>query len=880
MAIELNKTYDPKSSEPKWLDYWSDGGFFKPSDAEKTYSIVIPPPNVTDILHIGHALNNLIQDVLIRRARMQGYATLWLPGVDHAGIATQHMVVQDLAKEGKTKEDIGREAFTERLREWKKKKGGRIIEQLKEIGCSCDWDRERFTLDEWYAKAVREAFVRLYEEGLIHRGKRIINWCPTCKTALSDEEAEHQTIDGHLWFFKYPLEGGGFIECATTRPETMLGDSAVAVNPDDDRYRKLLGREVIHPFLDRKFKIIADDYVDKEFGTGAVKITPAHDPNDFEIGLRHDLQQINILTPDGHINENGGRFAGMDRFEARKAIVEALKEKGLLVKIEKHELSAGHCYRCKTLIEPFLSNQWFLDMRSLAEPALAVVRRGLSKFYSDRWHGVYYNWLENIRPWCISRQLWWGHRIPVWFCDCSDEPIVAREKPTECPRCGSQNLRQDEDVLDTWFSSWLWPFATMGWPDIDSEDLKRFFPTDVLVTASEIIFFWVARMIMASEHFLGETPFHSIYIHGTVRDSQGRKMSKSLGNGIDPVDVIDLYGRDALRFTLLAQAGAGQDLFIDMDSFAQGRNFCNKLWNASRLIFGSIKERFTFDEISNPPTNNLLDRWILSRLQRTKEDVNKALDHYRLDEATTSLYKFFWNEFCDIYLEGVKIRFSEFDIEAQIVALHVLEQVLRLWHPIIPFVTEEIWQKLAGEIEGGLGAKACIVSKWPSIDHGLLDDGAEAEFGYIELVASGLRNIKTATGIGNKRVGHAQIVTAEQPQRRTIDSNTELISTLARIESVETVENRPNGPVGTAVVSNSTVYLPLAGLVDIEAEKTRLAKEINRLSCILAGVEKRLANDKFVSNAPKEVVENAKKQGDEIGAKLKKLRDALGNIEN
>ncbi len=880
MAIELNKTYDPKSSEPKWLDYWSDGGFFKPSDAEKTYSIVIPPPNVTDILHIGHALNNLIQDVLIRRARMQGYATLWLPGVDHAGIATQHMVVQDLAKEGKTKEDIGREAFTERLREWKKKKGGRIIEQLKEIGCSCDWDRERFTLDEWYAKAVREAFVRLYEEGLIHRGKRIINWCPTCKTALSDEEAEHQTIDGHLWFFKYPLEGGGFIECATTRPETMLGDSAVAVNPDDDRYRKLLGREVIHPFLDRKFKIIADDYVDKEFGTGAVKITPAHDPNDFEIGLRHDLQQINILTPDGHINENGGRFAGMDRFEARKAIVEALEKEGLLVKIEKHELSAGHCYRCKTLIEPFLSNQWFLDMRSLAEPALAVVRRGLSKFYSDRWHGVYYNWLENIRPWCISRQLWWGHRIPVWFCDCSDEPIVAREKPTECPRCGSQNLRQDEDVLDTWFSSWLWPFATMGWPDIDSEDLKRFFPTDVLVTASEIIFFWVARMIMASEHFLGETPFHSIYIHGTVRDSQGRKMSKSLGNGIDPVDVIDLYGRDALRFTLLAQAGAGQDLFIDMDSFAQGRNFCNKLWNASRLIFGSIKERFTFDEISNPPTNNLLDRWILSRLQRTKEDVNKALDHYRLDEATTSLYKFFWNEFCDIYLEGVKIRFSEFDIEAQIVALHVLEQVLRLWHPIIPFVTEEIWQKLAGEIEGGLGAKACIVSKWPSIDHGLLDDGAEAEFGYIELVASGLRNIKTATGIGNKRVGHAQIVTAEQPQRRTIDSNTELISTLARIESVETVENRPNGPVGTAVVSNSTVYLPLAGLVDIEAEKTRLAKEINRLSCILAGVEKRLANDKFVSNAPKEVVENAKKQGDEIGAKLKKLRDALGNIEN
>ena len=879
VAIDLNKTYDPKSSEPKWLDYWSENGFFKPSDAEETFSVVIPPPNVTDVLHIGHALNNLIQDVLVRRARMQGYATLWLPGTDHAGIATQHMVVRELAKEGKTKEDIGREAFVERLWEWKKKKGGRIIEQLKEIGCSCDWERERFTLDEGYAKAVREAFVRLYEEGLIYRGNYIINWCPSCKTALSDEEVEHEAVEGHLWYFKYPLEGGGFIECATTRPETMLGDTAVAVNPNDERYRDLVGREVIHPFLDRRFPIIADDYVDVKFGTGAVKITPAHDVNDFEVGLRHNLPQINILTQDGHINANGGRFEGMDRFEAREAIVRALDEKGLLVKIEPHELSVGHCYRCHSVIEPSLSNQWFLDMRALAGPALAVVRRGLSKFYSDRWHGVYYNWLENIRPWCISRQLWWGHRIPVWYCDCSDEPIVARERPSECPRCGNKNLRQEEDVLDTWFSSWLWPFATMGWPDIDSEDLTRFFPTDVLVTASEIIFFWVARMIMASEHFMGETPFHTIYIHGTVRDSKGRKMSKSLGNGIDPVDVIERYGRDALRYTLLAQAGAGQDLFIDMDSFAQGRNFCNKLWNAARLVLGTSHGAVSTDELASPSTEHLLDRWILSRLQRAKEETSRALDRYRLDEATDALYRFFWSEFCDVYLEGVKARFSEGDRAAFIVALHVLEQLLRLWHPIIPFVTEELWQKINDEVEGGLGAKACIVARWPSVDHEYIDDGAEDEFGYLNLLATELRNIKTSTGIGTKKAGFAVVVPFDNSQRDAIETHSALVAALARVESIEVADNRPAGPVGTAVVSKSMLYLPLAGLVDIETERSRLQKEIDRLDGVLAAVEKRLANDSFIANAPEDVVENARRQKDDIGGKLTLLRGVLEDLK-
>ncbi len=880
MAIELDKTYDPKAAEGKWNKWWNDEGFFKPSDAEKTYSIVIPPPNVTDILHVGHALNNLIQDVLIRRARMKGYSTLWLPGTDHAGIATQHMVVQELAKEGTTKEEIGREEFEKRLWQWKETKGGRIIDQLKELGCSCDWSRERFTLDEGYARAVREAFVRLYEEGLIYRGKYIINWCPSCKTALSDEEAEHQPVKGKLWFFKYPLVDGGFIECATTRPETMLGDTAIAVNPEDKRYKDYIGKDVQHPFLDRTFKIVADDYVDMTFGTGAVKITPAHDPNDFEIGKRHDLDFINILTIDGRINANGGVFEGMTRFEARDAIIAEWEKRGLLVNIKDHDLSAGHCYRCNTLVEPYLSDQWFLKMKPLAEPALAVVRRGKSKFYNDRWTGVYYNWLENIRPWCLSRQLWWGHRIPVWYCDdCSDgEPIVFRDDPSECPKCGSTNIRQETDVLDTWFSSWLWPFATMGWPDIDANDLKRFFPTDVLCTASEIIFFWVARMVMASEHFMGETPFHSIYIHGTVRDSQGRKMSKSLGNGIDPLKVIDEYGRDALRYTLLAQAGAGQDLFIDMDSFATGRNFCNKLWNAARLVLSNIHEEFKREELRNPPTGNLVDRWILSRLQKAKEKTEKALRIYRLDEAVDTLYHFFWSEFCDIYLEAVKPRFARNDRDAQLVSFHVLEQTLRLWHPVIPFVTEEIWQKLKEQIIDGFKAEACIVASWPAVMHGLIDDGAEVEFDYVKDVAAELRNIKTSSGIGNKQVGQAVIVPADSSQENVINKYRTIIVALGRIGSVETSDKRPEGAVGTAIVNNSHVYLPLEGLIDLDAERARLKKEISRLEGVLSGLDNKLANKQFLDNAPEDVVDGARAQRAKVVSQLDYMRKALEEL--
>lgn len=881
MAIHLDKTYDPKAAESKWNVWWNEKGFFKPSDAEKTYTIVIPPPNVTDILHVGHALNNLIQDVLIRHARMRGYATLWLPGTDHAGIATQHMVVQELAKEGKTKEDIGREEFEKRLWEWKETKGGRIIDQLKELGCSCDWSRERFTLDDGYERAVREAFVRLYEEGLIYRGKYIINWCPSCKTALSDEEAEHQPIKGKLWYFKYPLVDGGYVECATTRPETMLGDTAVAVNPDDERYKDYIGKEIEHPFLDRTFEIIADEYVDMEFGTGAVKITPAHDPNDFEIGKRHDLEFINIMTPDGHINSNGGPFEGMTRFEARDAIIQDWERRGLLIKVEDHELSAGHCYRCETLVEPYLSDQWFLRMKPLAEPALAVVRRGKSKFYSDRWTGVYYNWLENIRPWCLSRQLWWGHRIPVWYCEeCGeDEPIVTRKDPARCPHCGSKKIKQETDVLDTWFSSWLWPFATLGWPDIDAPDLKRFFPTDVLCTASEIIFFWVARMIMASEHFMGETPFHSIYIHGTVRDSQGRKMSKSLGNGIDPLEVIEKYGRDALRYTLLAQAGAGQDLFIDMDSFATGRNFCNKLWNSARLVLSNVHDKIEKKELNNPPTGDLVDRWILSRLQKAKDRTEKALEKYRLDDAVDTLYHFFWSEFCDIYLEAVKPRFAKKDREAQIVAFHVLEETLRLWHPVIPFVTEEIWQKLKEQVIGGFGPEACIVAPWPVASHSLTDDGAEAEFDYVNKVAAAIRDMKNSAGIGNKQVGNAVLVPADNSQKRIIDRHESKVVALGRIESIKTSENRPEGAVGTAIVNNSHVYLPLEGLIDLDAERARLEKEISRLEGVLSGFDKRLANKEFLNKAPNDVVEGARAQRAKVASQLDYLQKALSELK-
>jgi len=879
MAINLEKTYDPKSTEPKWYKYWEENGFFKPSDADESYTIVIPPPNITDVLHVGHALNNLIQDVFIRQARMKGYSTLWLPGTDHAGIATQHMVVEDLRKEGKAKEDIGREKFEERLWEWKKKKGGRIIEQLKEIGCSCDWSRERFTLDDNYVDAVMETFIRLFDEGLIYRDNYIINWCPGCKTALSDEEVEHKEVDGKLWYFDYPLEDGGVITIATTRPETMLGDTAIAVNPDDSRYHKYIGMKAVHPFLERKIPIISDAYVDPEFGTGAVKITPAHDPNDFEIGQRHDLEQINILTPDGHINENGGPFAGQDRFEAREEVLKGLKKKGLLGKIEKHKLSAGHCYRCDSLVEPYLSRQWFLDMENLAKPALKVVREGKITFYSDRWHGVYYNWLENIRPWCISRQLWWGHRIPAWYCKCSDDPIVSKNRPRECPKCGSTELVQERDVLDTWFSSWLWPFATLGWPNENSEDLKKFFPTDVLVTASEIIFFWVARMIMSSLYFMDDVPFSSVYIHGTVRDTIGRKMSKSLGNGIDPVKVIEEYSRDALRYTLLSQAGAGQDLFIDMETFQQGRNFCNKLWNAARLVLSNLREDIPAKLILKPTAETVLDKWILSRLQGAKEKVNNSINNYRLDEAITELYHFFWTDYCDNYLEGVKPRLNEDDSNAQFVSLHVLEQTLRMWHPIVPFVTEEIWQKINLEVDGDMGSEACIVAKWPELEEKYIDSEAETDFETINQISSAIRTIKSESGLGSSRKGKVVAVAKTDKSSELIQRESELISTLSRIESIEVCDSRPKGAVGTAVVKNIHLYLPLAGLVDLKSERDRLDREIRRLQGISAGLAKRLSNQGFIQNAPVDVIDNTKSKWQEILKKISHFTEALENLK-
>ncbi|MDD5246998.1 MAG: valine--tRNA ligase, partial [Candidatus Omnitrophica bacterium] len=724
--IELSTRYNPKETEDKWYEFWEKGGFFsaRPDPDKKPFTIIIPPPNVTGILHMGHALNNTLQDILIRRQRMKGFSALWMPGVDHAGIATQNVVEKKIAREGLKRQDLGREKFIERVWEWKEEYGSTIIRQLKKLGASCDWSRLRFTMDQEYSAAVIEIFIRLYEKGLIYRGNYIINWCPRCQTALSDEEAPHRELQGNLYYLKYPLKAdpGEFIIVATTRPETMLGDTAVAVNPKDKRYKKHIGKSLILPLLKREIKVIADSMVDMKFGTGAVKVTPAHDPNDYALGKKHKLDFIKVMNPDGRMNEFAGDYRDMDRFEAREVILEDLKEQGLLDHIEAHQLSAGHCYRCHTIIEPYLSDQWFVKMGPLSRPAIEAVKNGRIKFYPARWKKVYLNWMENIQDWCISRQIWWGHRIPVYYCRKCQETgilsakrkaqsakeesgmIVSRIKPETCPVCGSGDIYQDEDVLDTWFSSWLWPFATFYWPFTDhgprttdhEKELKYFYPTSVLVTAPEIIFFWVARMIMAGFEFMGELPFKDVYIHGTVRDVEGKKMSKSLGNVIDPLEIINEFGCDALRFSLISITAQGQDVFLSRERFEQGRNFANKIWNASRFIMmnldpGAIKVDLCvfFKKEELDPVN----RWILSRFYSVLKETDACLEKYKFNEAANLLYKFFWHEFCDWYLELIKPRIKEKN--NQVVMYKVLEKSLRLLHPFMPFITEEIWQKLS-----------------------------------------------------------------------------------------------------------------------------------------------------------------------------------------
>ncbi len=882
--MELPKHYNPREQEEKWLDHWKEQGVFSPnsSDEGPRYSIVIPPPNVTDILHLGHALNNVIQDVLIRYKRMRGFNTLWLPGTDHAGIATQNVLEKRLANEGKTKEDIGRKAFFDLAWQWKEEKGGTILEQLRQIGSSCDFTRTRFTMDEGFSNAVKETFIRLHEQGLIYTGDYIINWCPRCRTALSDDEVEHQDEAGKLWYIRYPLEDdrAKFITVATTRPETMLGDTGVAVNPEDPRFADLVGKNVILPIMNKPIPVVADYHVDPEFGTGCVKITPAHDPNDFEVGLRHDLPRVLAIEEDGTMAKMAGEYAGMDRFEARNKIIESLDKQGLLEKIEDHAHAVGHCYRCDTTIEPYLSNQWFVRMKPLAEPALALVRRGKVRIHPKRWEGVYFNWMENIRDWCISRQLWWGHRMPVYWCNDCGKYTVARQMPESCPHCEGGRLRQDENVLDTWFSSWLWPFATMGWPDINSDDLKAFFPTNTLSTANEIIFFWVARMIMASVHFMGELPFEDVYIHGTVRDNQGRKMSKSLGNGIDPLKVIDEYGRDALRFTMLFQAAAGQDIYLSIESFEEGRNFTNKLWNAARLLLSNIDGSWSLEDLRSARPVEPEDRFILSQLSQTVEKVEKAVDAFNLADGIKTLYGFFWNDFCSWYLEMIKPRL--FDKKAgdpvSEIALRVLVDILHMLQPFTPFVAEELFGILRDNGILKTDITSITVAPFPPIQQENRDNDADRLFDVFREIVSQTRNFKAEIGLANQKKGDLNLIAPKDKQEylKAIDDD---LMRLARLEGVSFIDKKPDVACKAAVVTDIEVYLPLGDLVDIDKEIEKIDKEIARIEGQVKGTEKKLQNPQFTDRAPEHVVERERQKMRDMTDKLDKLRSQKKSFE-
>ncbi len=854
---ELSKVYAPHESEDRWYRFWEESGYFTPEidRSKEPFTIVIPPPNVTGSLHMGHALNNTIQDALIRKARMEGRPALWLPGTDHAGIATQNKVEQALAAEGKTRHDVGREKFIERVWEWKEEHGSIIISQLKKLGCSCDWTRERFTMDEGYSKAVKEVFVRLYNDGLIYRGNRIINWCPRCHTALSDIEVEHQDVEGGLWHIKYSLkDSDDHLVIATTRPETLLGDTAVAVNPDDERYKHLIGTQAILPLVGREIPIIGDEHVDPSFGTGALKVTPAHDPNDFEIGERHGLEQINIFTIEGDINENGGRFAGLHRFDARKAVVEALKDEGRLEKFETHDHAVGHCYRCQTIIEPYISEQWFVDMKPLAGPAIAAVEDGKVKFSPERWGKVYFDWMENIRDWCISRQIWWGHQIPAWYCRDCDEMTVATETPTACSACGSTKLERDPDVLDTWFSSALWPFATLGWPD-QTEDLDYFYPTSVLSTARDILYLWVARMIMSGLKFADEVPYHTVIIHPTVFNQEGRRMSKSLGTGIDPLELIEKYGTDATRFGLMVQTTTMQDMRFTEEKLEMSRNFANKIWNASRFALMNLG-----DYEPAPLDKSKLtaaDRWILSRAQRLVGEVSQALDDHDFGDAARRLYDFFWSEFCDWYLELVKPRLYDQDgsggearTVAQGVLVEVLDTALRLLHPFMPFITEEIWQKLP------IAGESLMVAEWPKAKTDLIDETAEAEIEVVKKAVTSLRTIRSELKVAPS-VKFAALATAESKEALApFEAGAALITRLAGLGELATgIDLERPKQSAIAIIGDVEVFVPLSGLVDIEKERERLGKELELIARESEKVGKKLSNEGFLSKAPPEVVE-------------------------
>jgi len=877
METRLSKGYEPHHVEDKWYRIWEESGFFHADEnsPKPHYSIVIPPPNVTGVLHMGHALNNTLQDILARWKRMTGHEVLWMPGTDHAGIATQNVVEKQLVKEGKDRHELGREAFVERVWKWRSESGGQIINQLKKLGASCDWPRERFTMDDGLSKSVREVFVHLYEEGLIYRANRLINWCPRCHTALSDLEVEHDEKKGWLWHLRYPVQGTDrFLVVATTRPETMLGDTAVAVHPEDERYRDLIGKNVILPLLNREIPVIADEYVDREFGTGVVKITPAHDFNDFEVGRRHGLENINILDPSGFINENGGPYAGLERYAARTQVVADLEAQGLLAKTEDYALSVGECYRCKTVIEPYLSLQWYVNVAPLAKEAIKAVQDGRTRIIPEQWEKTYFEWMFNIRDWCISRQIWWGHRIPAWYCDTCGEIIVARQDPDRCP-CGGA-LRQETDVLDTWFSSALWPFSTMGWPE-QTETLKKFYPTSCLVTGFDILFFWVARMMMMGLKFMGEVPFKEVYIHALVRDAEGQKMSKSKGNVIDPLGVVEEYGADAFRFTLAAFASMGRDIKLSTERIAGYKAFANKLWNAARFALMNLEDFDPATIALEKEELSLADAWILARLAEATRETSQALAGYHYNEAASVLYAFTWNEFCDWYIELVKGDLYGDDPaarkRAQAVLFTVLEQLLRLLHPLMPFITEEIWQALPGKRP----VASLMLASWPEAGVLPVDAARAQRMARIMDVVRGIRNIRGEMDVNPGKQIAAVLDCKSDEALAIMGEGERYLRALAKVNELTCgmgVE-RPK-QAATQVAGDIEILVPLAGLIDLDEEEKRLQKEIAKVEKDVTMFEKKLANADFVARAPVEVLE---KDRGKLADAQEKFRILQGSLE-
>ncbi|MDF2953296.1 MAG: Valyl-tRNA synthetase [Thermodesulfobacterium sp.] len=868
----LEKSYDPKKIEEKWYEIWEKKGYFEPTyDKNKPkFSIVIPPPNVTGALHIGHALNNTIQDVLARYKRMDGYDVLWVPGTDHAGIATQNVVEKEIAREGLTRYDLGREKFLERVWKWKAQYGSRIISQLKKLGASCSWSYERFTMDEGLSQAVREVFVRLWEEGLIYKGNYIINWCPRCQTALADLEVEFESVAGKLWYIRYPLEdGSGYITVATTRPETMLGDTAVAVHPEDEKYSNLIGKKIKLPLIGRIIPVIADKVVDPEFGTGAVKVTPAHDFADFEIAKRHKLPFVKVIDEKGKMTGEAGSYTGLDRFEARKKVIEDLKSQGFLEKEEDYLLVLGHCYRCNTVIEPLLSKQWFVSTKPLAQPAISAVEYGFIKFIPENWVNLYFDWMKNIRDWCISRQIWWGHRIPVWYCNACGETIVSKEDEVkECPNCGSKELKRDEDVLDTWFSSALWPFSTLGWPE-KTEALSTFYPTSVLVTSFDIIFFWVARMIMMGIHFMGQVPFKNVYIHALVRDEKGKKMSKSRGNVIDPLEMIKKYGTDALRFTLVALAAQGRDIKLSEARIEGFKHFINKIWNAGRFVLMNLKDYLPEEKELDTEKLPLFSRWILSELQKTIKITREKLEEFEFDQAAMQIYHFFWDKFCDWYLEVSKIylKHSEYRRNTQKVLLEVFKNSLKLLHPFIPFITEEIWQYLPEK-----ETEHIIVAKYPVFEKKFVDEECEKLVNILQELVVGIRSVKAEYNLTSKMNLNIIFKSTDKKILDFVESQKEVIKFLAKISDIDLKSEYKKRKGEVSVVSSEgEIFINLADLIDIEKEVKRLEKEKEKIEKKLVQIEKKLKNKNFLERAPKEVVEKEKNNYKEFKERLDKI---------